>query len=79
MTDDELCSAWRRSHIRVTLTGSAATKLATVALRAVYLDEIERRDPQAFRAWMASDAWATGSPHCYRREDPPPRGRTDAA
>jgi hypothetical protein len=79
MTDDELCLAWRRSYITVTLAGSTAKKRAMVALRAAYLDEIERRDPQAFHAWLASGASASGSPHCYLDEEPPPRGRTDAA
>ena len=78
MTDDELCLAWRRSYVTVTQTGSTATKLAAVVLRAAYLDEIERRDPRAFHAWLASGARATGSPHCYLDEEPP-RGRTDAA
>jgi hypothetical protein len=79
MSDDELCLAWRRSYISVMLAGSTANKLAAVALRAAYLDEIERRNPQAFQAWLASGASATGSPHCYLDEEPPPRGRTDAA
>lgn len=78
MTDGELCRAWRRSFATVARTGSTATKHAAVVQRATYLDEIERRDPRAFRLWLASGAWATGSPHCYLDEEPP-CGRTDAA
>jgi hypothetical protein len=78
MSDEELCLAWRRSHVTVTVADPAGTKLATVSLRAAHLDEIERRDPDAFRAWLASGAVAAGSPHCFLDEEPP-RGGSHAS
>jgi hypothetical protein len=77
MSDDELCLAWRRSYVTLSLARSTAFKLAAVSLRSSYLDEIERRDPRAFQVWLASGARAAGSPRRYLDEEPP-RGTTDA-
>jgi hypothetical protein len=42
--------------------------------RARYLDELERRHPAAFRAWLTADATASGNPLPYlslANTDPP--------
>jgi hypothetical protein len=78
MSDDELAVAWRRSHVTLAHARSTAFRLATVSLRAAYLDELERRDPQGFQWWLASGARAPGSPRRYLGDEPP-RGKSDAS
>jgi len=65
LTDEELCQGWRASYTVLQHQSSATQMAATVAQRQSYLDELERRDPRGFAAWLASGARAPGSPLPY--------------
>jgi hypothetical protein len=62
MTDEELCLAWRRSfkHLESSVDSDRRTVMADV--RRAYLDELERRHPEEFAAWLASGPRAAGDP-----------------
>jgi hypothetical protein len=72
LTDEELCQSWRASYTVLQHQHSAAQMAATVAERQTYLDELERRNPRGFAAWLASGARAPGNPLPYLT-----RGRAD--
>ncbi|MCW2759556.1 MAG: putative rane protein [Nocardioidaceae bacterium] len=63
-SDQRLCEAWRVSYSRLRrlqLVPQPATGIARVAgERATYLDEVERRNPEGFSAWMAAGVRAPG-------------------
>jgi len=65
LTDEELCQSWRASYQELQHQSSAAQKAATVAERQSYLDELQRRNPAGFAAWLASGARAPGNPLPY--------------
>jgi len=78
LTNSELCREWRRSFVRLQSARSFPDRCYVVALRQVYLDEMDRRCPTAFQAWLASGARAAGGPDRYiaaERHD----GHSDAA
>jgi hypothetical protein len=62
LDDASLCRAWRRSFVRMESAASAEVRLGFVEQRAQCLDELERRSPQAFAAWLASGARAASDP-----------------
>jgi hypothetical protein len=62
LTDRELCEAFRRTYPVLLSAPTPAVKAQIVALRQLYLDDLERRDPTALAAWLASGASAEGSP-----------------
>lgn len=72
MTDQELCHAWRVSYVRLRrLQQLPYLSEATVRVameRSGYLDELERRYPQGFAAWMAAGARAPSDPSRYLTE-----------
>jgi len=55
----ELCLAWRRSFTEL---GRADHWSATIDVRRAYLDELERRYPDDFAAWLASGPRAASDP-----------------
>jgi hypothetical protein len=64
--------------VRLQSARSFGDRCYVVALRQVYLDEMDRRSPTAFQAWLASGARAAGGPDRYlavERRD----GHSDAA
>jgi hypothetical protein len=61
----DLCWAWRRSYVAVTRASKPDELIRIVALRAAYLDELERRDPTGFRRWLDSGARAASDPGRY--------------
>ncbi|MDQ3615775.1 MAG: hypothetical protein M3393_03960 [Actinomycetota bacterium] len=65
LSDRELCRAWRASFDALQTANSARSWEQIVALRQVYLDEIERRNPCVLNAWLASEPRAAGSPDKY--------------
>lgn len=65
MTDTELCRAWRTSFTTLQRASSRSQRLQIVEDRGAYLDEIERRNPQGLKAWLASGARAAGNPTSY--------------
>ncbi|GAA1561181.1 hypothetical protein GCM10009804_17530 [Kribbella hippodromi] len=62
LTDDELCLAWRRSFTQLQRAVSADRRQAMVDVRRAYLDELERRHPDSFATWLASNPRAAGNP-----------------
>jgi len=62
LSDEELCLAWRRSFKQLQGTAGTERRCAMADVRRAYLDELERRQPAAFAAWIASGARAAGDP-----------------
>lgn len=60
MSDEELCWAWRTSYALLQRDPTTAGRVSL--LRATYLDELQRRDPDGFDAWMSSGARAASNP-----------------
>ncbi len=61
----DLCWEWRRSYLAVTRASKPDELIPIVALRAAYLDELERRDPTGFRRWLDNGARAASDPARY--------------
>lgn len=61
----ELCSAWSSSYISLQAAISPTVRGNIVALRQAYLDEIERRNPCGFRAWLDSGARVASNPRRF--------------
>lgn len=61
----DLCWEWRRSYLAVTRASKPDELIQIVALRAAYLDELERRDPEGFRRWLDGGARAASDPGRY--------------
>lgn len=63
-SDEQLCWAWRVSYGQ--LAHAPGHKLDRLALqRRRYLDELERRNPTGFAAWLGSGARAPSNPARY--------------
>ncbi|TCC45089.1 hypothetical protein E0H75_31755 [Kribbella capetownensis] len=62
LTDEELCLAWRRSFKQLQSSTGRELRLGVADVRRAYLDELERRQPEAFAAWLASGPRAAGDP-----------------
>jgi hypothetical protein len=61
----DLCWEWRRSYLAVVRASNPDELVRIVALRAAYLDELERRDPTGFRRWLDDGARAASDPGRY--------------
>lgn len=61
LTDMELCQAWRASFAALQSASGADERERVAALRAAYLDEMERRAPERFAPWIAREARADGN------------------
>lgn len=68
LTNATLCALWQSSHGRLRTCRNAAAEAGVVQLRQLYLDELERRDPEGLGAWFASGAYADGSPLPFLRQ-----------
>ncbi|MBO0879626.1 MAG: hypothetical protein J2P17_04500 [Mycobacterium sp.] len=55
----QLCLSWRKSQHLLDHRGSAHRKATLSRLRASYLDELERRDPEGFVLWVHDYLHAT--------------------
>ncbi len=77
MTDKDLCIAWRSSYVALQRAASVESRLRVVTVRALYLDELERRAGPAVRAWLGSGPRAASDPSRFlsgtrrRRRQPP--------
>jgi len=56
LDDRELIAAWRQSHEVLGYTNLPDLRGQLVSLRQAYLDEMERRDPAGFAAWIGDGA-----------------------
>jgi hypothetical protein len=65
LDDRQLCALWRRLFWQLVDQRDAADAVSTVAWRQACLDELERRDPAAVRAWLDSGARASGGPERF--------------
>jgi hypothetical protein len=65
LDDVELCLIWRRSFLLLQTAPTAAARQCVVEQRQRYLDELHRRCPEGFAAWLASGARASGNPFPY--------------
>jgi hypothetical protein len=65
LTNMQLCRAWRVSHRALRNPSSLGQMLATVAERAKYLDEFERRNAGGLVAWLGSDVRSLDHPLPY--------------
>ncbi len=70
LDDLQLCRLWRESFWVLRKPGPLATVLCLVALREACLEELERRDEAALRAWLDSGARASGGPEKYLTHPP---------
>jgi hypothetical protein len=52
LSDEELCGAWRRSFVVLEACRTPEDRQAVAELRSRYLDEFERRRPEAFAEWL---------------------------
>ena len=77
LDDRQLCRLWRQSFWALRQPPPPGTALRLVALREACLDELERRDAPALRAWLDNGARASGGPEKYLTH-PPPRRDPDA-
>jgi hypothetical protein len=75
LDDWDLCRLWRESFWALRQPAPITTALCLVALRGACLDELERRDAVAMRAWLDSGARASSGPEKYFALEPP-RGNT---
>ncbi|WP_329000836.1 hypothetical protein OHA18_41200 [Kribbella sp. NBC_00709] len=62
---EELCLMWRHSFASLQRSPTDDVRLAVVSARDRVLDELERRDPQAFAEWLDSGPRAAGDPTRY--------------
>ena len=62
LDDVALCRTWRHSFLRVESAASADTLHTVAEHRRRCLDEIERRNPAGFAAWLASGGHAASDP-----------------
>ena len=65
MDNSMLCLAWRTSFVALQRPLDEPSRMRIVERRQQVLDEIERRNPDGFSAWMVSGARAGGDPSRY--------------
>lgn len=65
MEPTALCRAWRESCLALEQPVSARCKAGIVQRRRELLDELERRNPAGFTAWLASGARPAEDPRRY--------------
>jgi hypothetical protein len=65
VSTSELCRQWLESYGELSRAPSHAARLRVVMARQRCLDELERRDPEGLRAWLASAASAGGDPRRF--------------
>lgn len=74
----EISAAWTASHEALRRSTSPADRSAITALRAAYLDELERRDASGLRRWLESGNALTSDPARFLgagRDEPEPDAR----
>jgi hypothetical protein len=70
-SEQELCQAWQRTYVQLQRHTDAAWTEHLAQTRCTYLDELQRRDPDGFAAWIASGARAASDPMRYLTTSPP--------
>ena len=77
LDDLQLCRVWHRSYFSLREARSVGQRCKIVALRQACMEEMERRDPDGLRSWLASSPhpFEAPEPHVRRRRDHRPGGR----
>jgi hypothetical protein len=65
LEDADLCLAWCSSYVALQRAKTAESRLRLVTMRALYLDELERRNPSALAAWLSNGARAAAPPRAF--------------
>lgn len=65
LSDHDLCLAWESSSRALRLCTTTSARLEVVRVRQACLDELERRQPDAVRAWVLAGADPESSPARY--------------
>ncbi|MHA7155883.1 hypothetical protein [Arthrobacter sp. TMN-50] len=65
LSEADLCRIWRCTYLVVIRASTAHDLNRLGTLRGDCLDELERRDPAAFAAWVKSGARASGDPEKF--------------
>lgn len=75
----DISAAWAASHEALRRSASLAERSAVTALRAAYLDELERRDASGLRRWLESGSALTSDPAHFlaagEHDEPEPDAR----
>jgi hypothetical protein len=71
LDDQALCLAWRNTEVALRASRAAAHRLRLARLREAILDELQRRSPEGFDAWLARSALAPGDPLPFVRRPRP--------
>jgi hypothetical protein len=79
LTTPDLCEAWKRSFVSLMNARTPQQRLLVVVARQNYLDEMARRCPAGFAAWLESGARPAGAPDRYLVDDGGAWGDEDAA
>ncbi|TCC54945.1 hypothetical protein E0H73_37745 [Kribbella pittospori] len=69
MSTAQLCRQWQASYAALQQAGTPSVHLQIAAARQRCLDELERRDPGGFSAWLASAASAGGNPRGFIEDE----------
>lgn len=72
LTDADLCEAWRSSYVALQRARTDDSRLRAVEIRALYLDDLERRLGDDFTRWMESLPRAAEDPRRFLRDRRPP-------
>jgi hypothetical protein len=67
LPDEQLFQAWQLSYVLLQHARTTRDRIALVTARQRYLDELERRNPDGFKLWMANGARAASNPGRYWR------------
>lgn len=70
MATQDLCHAWRVSYVRLQRARSETVRARIVAARQTYLDELARRNPDGFEAWLQAGARAASDPARFLGDTP---------
>jgi hypothetical protein len=76
MSVEELCTLWRSTFWQLRDETDPDRRARLVGRRQACLEELERRNPSGFAAWLDSGGRASGGPERYMRR-PPDEGEPD--
>lgn len=68
LSDEDLCLAWRSSFVALSRATTTEARIRAVEVRAVILDELDRRNDRGLRSWLGSGARAAGDPRRHLSE-----------
>ena len=78
-SDAELCRAWQITYVQLQRRPGAAWTGHLAEQRRTYLEELQRRNPTGFIAWIDNGARAASDPTRYLTTPPTPRNHRAGA